>query len=85
VRQHLPELTMVFLRGWLMVSLVALNTVQIAHGRTLHAMVVGFCISYLWWGNSSRYRSEARWAGVVYATGAALGTLTGIWIGWNWG
>jgi hypothetical protein len=74
-----------FLRGWLMVSLVAANTVQIAHGRTVPAMVVGFCISFLWWQNSSKDRCSSRWAGVVYATGAALGTVTGMWIGNNWG
>jgi hypothetical protein len=68
-----------------MVSLVATNTVQIAHGRTKAAMVVGFCISYLWWENSSKSRCDAKWAGAVYASGAALGTLTGMWIGWNWG
>ncbi len=74
-----------FLRGWLMVSLVALNTVQISHGRYVSAAVVGFCISWLWWANSSKGRCDARGAGIVYALGAALGTLTGIWIGTNWG
>jgi hypothetical protein len=74
-----------FLRGWLMVSLVALNTIQIAHGRTGQAVAVGFCISWLWWTNSSKERCDAKGAGLVYAAGAALGTLTGIWIGSNWG
>lgn len=68
-------------RGWLLVSLVSLNTVQIAHGRTTGAVAVGFCISLLWWQNSSKHRSDARGAGLVYAIGAALGTLTGLWIG----
>jgi hypothetical protein len=83
--QHLPEVFSVFIRGWLMVSLVALNTVQVAHGRTMPAVAVGFCISWLWWTNSSKHRSEAKWAAVVYAAGAATGTLTGMWIGWHWG
>jgi hypothetical protein len=74
-----------FLRGWLMVSLVALNTIQISHGRIVGAMAVGFCISFLWWANSSKARPDGKWAGVVYASGAAVGTLTGMLIGWRWG
>ena len=68
-----------------MVSLVSLNTVQIAHGRLWPAMVIGFCISLLWWGNSSKHRCDARGAGIAYATGAALGTATGMWMGSVWG
>ena len=88
-RLHEPNNTMsliaLFIRGWSMVSMVSLNTVQIAHGRTWRAVIVGFGISFLWWTNSSKHRSDARCAGLVYASGAALGTLTGIWIGWHWG
>lgn len=73
------------LRGWLMVTLVSLNTIQIAHGRVPSAVAVGFCISLLWWTNSSKHRHDSRWAGVVYASGAALGTLTGMALGWKWG
>ena len=72
-------------RGWLMVTLVSLNTVQIAHGRAAQACVVGFGISWLWWANSSKHRCDTKGAGMVYALGAALGTLTGMWIGNNWG
>ena len=79
------ELIAVALRGWLMVSLVALNTTQIARGNVGPAMAVGFCISLLWWGNSSKHRCDARGAGLAYATGAALGTLTGMWIGGAYG
>jgi hypothetical protein len=71
-------------RGWLMVSLVSLNSIQIIHQRYASAAVVGFCISWLWWTNSSKHRCETRWAGTVYAMGAAAGTLTGMWIGTHW-
>ena len=73
------------LRGWLMVTLVSLNSIQIVHRRYVSAAVVGFCISFLWWTNSSRHRLDSRWAGPVYALGAATGTLTGMWIGNHWG
>lgn len=74
-----------FLRGWLMVSLVSLNSVQIIHQRYASAALVGWCISALWWTNSSRHRLESRWAGAVYAVGAATGTVTGMWVGNHWG
>lgn len=71
-------------QGWLMVSLVSLNTVQIPAHRVLPAMLVGFLISRLWWSNSSKHRCDGKWAGEAYAVGAALGTMTGMWIG-RWG
>jgi hypothetical protein len=67
-----------------MVSLVALNTIQLAHGKHAGAVAVSFGISFLWWQNSSRHRLDSKWAGLVYAAGAAAGTATGILIG-NWG
>lgn len=74
-----------FIKAWLMVSLVALNTVQVSRGHYGPAVAVGFCISLLWWENSSKKRCDKPWAGVVYASGAALGTATGMIIGHYWG
>ena len=68
-------------RGWIMVTLVSLNTIQVAHGRQTAAVAVGFLISLTWWSNSSKKREDVRGAGIAYATGAALGTLTGMWLG----
>lgn len=68
-----------FLRGWLMVSLVSANTVQIAQGRYLGAFVVGFAISALWWTNSGSSGRSKDWRdGPCYALGAAAGTVTGM-------
>ena len=78
-------MTALFLRGWLMVSLVSLNGIQLVRERYVSAAIVGFCISFLWWTNSSKHRPDSKWAGTVYALGAAVGTLTGMWIGNNWG
>ena len=80
-----PGLVATAFRAWLMVALVSLNTIQLAHGRVASAVIVGWGISFLWWTNSSKQRCDKPGAGFVYATGAALGTLTGIWIGWRWG
>src|SRR5688572_8378302 len=44
----------VFMRGFLLVSLVSLNTTQIAAGNFPGAFVVGAAISLVWWSNSSK-------------------------------
>lgn len=68
-------------RGYVMVTLVSLNTIQVAHGRKVSAVAVGFLISLTWWSNSSKKREDVPLAGATYALGAALGTLTGMWLG----
>jgi len=68
-----------FLRAWLMVSCVASNTVFLADRQWVAAGFGGFLISWLWWGNAhDAAHVERRWARVVYASGAACGTLTGL-------
>jgi hypothetical protein len=70
-----------FFRGFVMVALVAANTRQIANGRYGMAFIVGGLISLTWWANSSKDRPDFRGAGVVYALGAACGTVAGMWLG----
>lgn len=60
-----------------MVTLVSMNTRQLATGHLSGAIVVGFAISWLWYSNSSRDRDNRRGAGVAYAAGAAVGTFVG--------
>lgn len=74
------EALRLFLRGVAMVTLVAMNTRQIAAGRIGAATCVGFLISWLWWVNSSKDRPQFRGAGIVYASGAAVGTASGYFI-----
>lgn len=64
-------------RGWLLVSLVSMNTVHLAQGHMGPAAAGGFLISWTWWQNSSKDREQAPHAGLVYGVGAGLGTLTG--------
>lgn len=73
----------IFLRGLLMVTLVACNTRQIASGHLSGAVAVGFLISAVWWENSSQDRPHARFGAVAYGSGAALGTALGYLIA-NW-
>jgi len=69
-------------RGFAIVLLTALNVVQISRGHYLGAFVVGGAISWTWFGNSRTAAfSEARFARHAYAFGAAVGTLTGMFLG----
>lgn len=67
----------VFLRGLAMVTLVACNTRQLASGHLIGAVPIAFCISWLWWSNSSKDRPQGRGMGAAYAGGAACGTVLG--------
>lgn len=68
-----------FLRAWLQVFCVASNTVFLADRQWLAASLGGFAISWLWVGNTRQAAHSAHpWARVIYATGAACGTLTGL-------
>lgn len=70
----------VFIRGLTMVTLVAMNTRQLASGRIGWAVIGGFFISLVWWSASSKDRPCFRGAGVVYGAGAAVGTGLGFYI-----
>jgi hypothetical protein len=70
-----------FMRGFVLVALVAMNTRQVSGGRYLGAFVIGGLISFVWWANSSAKREQFKGAGVVYALGAACGTVVGMWLG----
>lgn len=72
----------VFIRGWLLVTLVACNTVQISRQRYGGAILVGFLISLTWWHNAhSAAVLTGDMAGFIYGAGAAVGTGTGMWVG----
>lgn len=66
------------LRGFVIVSLMAANTVQIAGAHLYGAGVVGFLISAVWWSNSHAAKLDAPYAPIAYGLGAAIGTVTGM-------
>lgn len=71
-----------FVRGFVIVALVSLNTRHIAALHYPWACAGGFGISFVWFGNSrTAAHSELRWAREAYASGAALGTVFGMWLG----
>ena len=65
--------------GWLQVTLVAINTYQIANRHIIGALIVGFLISLVWTFN---IRSAlGNWhERISYCTGASLGTTTGLYL-----
>lgn len=68
-----------FGRAFLQVSLVAANVVQIAKGQYLGMFLVGFAISWLWFGNArAAGRGEA--GQIFYALGAGCGTVIGCYL-----
>jgi hypothetical protein len=69
---------MTFLYAWLQVSLIALNTYQIASGEWAGALLVGFLISFVWTFNVKRVAFGCWKVRILYSTGAACGTGTGI-------
>lgn len=71
----------IFCRGFLIVSLISLNTVLLSQGR-LSAPVVAFGIAVVWWMNArSASKKDGSLAMLVYASGSSLGTLAGLWLG----
>lgn len=71
-----------FGRGFLIVALTSANVRQISQGHYISALIVGFGISLVWWFNSRQAaHSDLPFAGLVYASGAGLGTLTGMFLG----
>ena len=75
------RLPAVFLRSFVVVTFVAMNTRQIAAGHYGGAFLCGGLISYFWWrnaGKASTDRSHA--AAFCYGLGAACGTMLGMWL-----
>lgn len=70
-----------FGRGCLLVTLTAFNVSHIAAGDFRWAFVTGGAISWLWWGNSrSAAWENLPWSRWAYASGAACGTVLGMWL-----
>lgn len=68
-----------FLRGFVIVTFTSMNTSQIAGDEWLPAFVVGYLISAVWWSNAhSAGVTNLRGAGIIYAFGAACGTVFGM-------
>lgn len=71
-----------WVRGFGIVFFTALNVRLISRGLYVGAFFSGWAISALWWANAGKASVDRTWqAGVIYATGAACGTVVGMWLG----
>jgi len=69
----------IFGRAWLIVFLTAANVGFISRGEYVAAFVTGGMLSYVWWTNSrTAAHSTLRFGRIVYAFGAACGTVSGM-------
>lgn len=72
----------IFLRAMLMVTAVSLNVTVIATGSLWQAALTGGLVSWIWWGNTRTAALTSHpWAKLVYTSGAACGTVTGVLLG----
>jgi len=67
-----------FLLAYIQVALVVCNTWQIANGKIVGAVIVGFLISFVWTLNVKRVAFGCLKDRLVYSSGACLGTLSGL-------
>lgn len=70
-------------RGFLIVTLVAWNVVNVASHQYGWALVTGTLVSVVWWQNASivseaKKHPRASW---WYGLGAGLGTIAGMYLG----
>jgi hypothetical protein len=80
LRYSIPEEILLFLTGMVQVLLVAINTYQLAHKKWIGCFIVGFLISFVWTYNVKRIAFGKFWERVIYALGAAVGTIIGLFI-----
>jgi hypothetical protein len=67
-----------FCYAWLQVSLICVNTWQIANSKLNGAVFVGFMISLVWCFNTQRVAFSDLKHKIIYSLGAAAGTATGL-------
>ena len=69
-----------FIYAWLQVTLVCLNTWQIANGKIIGAIFVGFLISFVCCFNIQSIAFSKLSEKITYSLGACCGTATGLFI-----
>lgn len=68
----------IFITGFIQVVLVAINTYQISHSKYVGAFIVGFGISFVWSFNVRKIAFGTMSDRILYASGAAVGSLIGL-------
>lgn len=68
-----------FSTGFIQVYFVAVNTYFIANEMYLGVLIAAFMISLIWSFNVKKVAFGSTYDRVVYALGATLGSLVGLW------
>ncbi len=73
---------LIWWRAFSIVTVTALNVVQVSGHHYVTAFFTGGLLSFIWWINTrTAAHSEARWGRAAYTFGAACGTVMGMWLG----
>jgi hypothetical protein len=80
LRAALRERVVLFWMGFLQVSLVGVNTWQIAHEKWVGMAVVGFLIGYVWSWNVKKIAFGGQLDRLIYSAGSMAGLLSGLLI-----
>jgi hypothetical protein len=73
----------IFLRGFVLVTLVAWNVKHVASGQYLAAFCTATTLSFVWWLNAGLAGKAKDHPGLAlaYGLGAGAGTILGMWLG----
>jgi hypothetical protein len=69
-----------FATGFIQVALVSGQTCMIARAQFLGVLIVGFLISLVWSVNVKRVAFGGWTDRILYASGAGVGAVAGMWI-----
>ena len=75
MKKHHPLL---FLNGFGLIVLATINTWQLAHERYYDSLLFGFLSALVWTFNVKRIAFSSVTDRIIYATGAAVGSLAGL-------
>jgi hypothetical protein len=67
-----------FLLAYTQVLFVSLNTIFLAKNNPSMVFICAFLISYIWTHNVKKIAFGNEWDKLIYALGAALGSLSGL-------
>jgi hypothetical protein len=73
-----------FITGFFQVFFVAVNTVFLARRFTIGVLIAAFFISYLWSINVKKIAFGSHLERVIYACGAAIGSVAGMYFAGLW-
>jgi hypothetical protein len=67
-----------FLLAYTQILFVSLNTIFLARNNPSMVFICAFLISYIWTHNVKKIAFGNEWDKLIYALGAALGSLSGL-------